>query len=305
MEQQINESSPLNGAFLYYNAIMREPTLRQQQFQFLKKLYELAGGIAYKNVEMAKITSTLNIPNEKIMDIMMQLKKKNLAQFDFGGNASLTPDGVEEIGNEMEKTYAEQELLVLKTIHELSKNNTRGEAHFSEVEKAVGLPFIVLCEIIDELHDRKNYLGEASDEHLKLSPRGKEFLQGRSNLNQSGSINNITHINAPVGNLQQFTNNSNQTFTQNNITNPEFNDAITSLIELVKSSAISNFKKEDLISDIERIKQLAEEKPSSELVEHAKTKINYLEMAFKGTELATKVAPYIPQIYAFFEGLIK
>jgi hypothetical protein len=283
---------------------MRKPSFQEQKLQFLKNIYGLADGVAYRQVEMSKVTSALKLPGEQAIAIMVQLKNKELADFPFG-YALITPDGIEEIDKHMAQTYAEKEFLVLKTIHEMSENSPSKAVKYGDVYNALGMSNEDFHEIITELYDRKKYLGPTYDEHLKLSPSGKEFLQGRSNLYQSGSINNITHINAPVGNLQQFTNNSNQAFTQNNITNPEFNDAITSIIELVKSSAISNFKKEDLISDIERIKQLSETEPSPELVEHAKTKINYLEMAFKGTELATKVAPYFPQIYAFFEGLIK
>ena len=125
-------------------------------------------------------------------------------------------------------------------------------------------------------------------------------LGNKISINSQGKA--IFH--GPIhGNVQIDGQNNTQNLTiTNTINNPEFNSAIQSITELVKASTLNKYQKEDLISDLQRIEQLAKEKPTPELVEHAKSKILTLDNAIKGTELAVKVGQHIPTILNFFQG---
>ncbi len=203
-----------------------------------------------------------------------------------------------------EKNYAENELLVLKTIYDLGKNLPMGAVMVSDIAKKLRMPYSELNEYLNELEERKGLIENFSDEAVKVAPKGKEFLQGKSNLpgNITSGHTYNTNIYAPS---------NNQIGGQGNVQNaqiilhPEFDNAIKSITNLIKESSLTQFKQADLISNIEHIKQLQSSEPSVELVEHAKSKVDYLGIAVKGTDLAVKIAPYLPALYAYFESLIK
>lgn len=278
---------------------------------YLHKVYELTNGNSKEGVSWKDLASELGISKEEENKTYYYLKDKGLVKSIFQGQVSITTQGIDEVEKNMERTYAEKELLVLKTIYEMGKNSPGNEVFFNDLKKAVNMPYDDLVTIITELYDGKRYLGESSDETVKISPEGMEFLENsRNSHNQNSSATNIVNtFYGSVTNLQQQTHYSNQTFNRSisTVNNSDFNSAIGSILEIIKSSSLNNFKKEDLISDLERIQQLAEaeNEPSRELVEHAKSKISYLETAIKATDLATKILPYFPQLYAYFEGLIK
>ena len=285
---------------------MKNLTFLQLQEKYLQKMYELAKGTPYVQIDQRhrELNEIVEFGSEQYMGVAEQLQKKGWGEFGWAGCIFITSDGIEKIQNDMAQNYADKELFVLKTIDEMSKNNPRGEVHAREVQNALGLSFHEFYEITLELYDRKRYLGAASDEHIKLSPAGKEFLQGKSNMSNHQSVRDIynTYVNAPSNN--QIGGQYNTQNAQINL-NPEFDNAIKAITDLIQSSSISGFKRDDLLSTIEHIKQLPSSKPSPELVEHAKSKISYLDTVIKGTDLAIKVAPYLPALVTYFERLIK
>ena len=206
----------------------------------------------------------------------------------------------------MERTYPENEYLVLKTIYDACKeNNYNGIDPFS-LEEKVGLDEYELNMILLGI-EKKDLLSNKSTGTYVINHKGMEYLARYENpLQNAGGNNNFT-FNAPVGAFQHQTQHSTQNVNQQvNINNDaDFNSAIGSIISLIEDSSLANFKKEDLISDIERIQNLAQTQPTPELVEHAKSKINYLETAMKTTDLAMKASNYFSQIYAFFDELIR
>jgi len=283
-------------------------TSNQLRIDYLQKVFELTGGHPLNGVHCRVLATELGISNEEQDKVFYYLKEKDLVKHFMQGKVILTARGIDELEKFMEKTYAEKELLVLKKIYEMGKNNPRRDVNYFDLPHYMDVDSNELSTIVDELH-RKKFLGDASDECVRISPKGVEFLEGKSNSPNLINRDNINNFNfhAPVGAFQNQTNNSSQNVNQPiNITdNSDFNTAIESLTELVKTSSLSNFKKEDLITDIERIQNLAKLEPSSELVEHAKSKINYLDTAIKATDLAAKASPYFPQIYAYFEKLLQ
>jgi hypothetical protein len=228
------------------------------------------------------------------------LKHHGLVENFMQGRVIIKPPGTDILAESMEKTYADVERFVLETIFERCKQSPNGHIHYSALEDLDTAPYNE-SEITNELHN-KNYLDSQIDECFKISVKGIEFLQGKSNsVNQTArdiyNTNNYGHS------INQIGGNSNAQTAQINV-NSEFDNAIKSIVDLVKSSSLSSLIKEDLITDVERIQNLAKQEPSAELVERAKSRINYLETALKVTDLALKTAPIFPHLYAFFDGLL-
>lgn len=277
---------------------MRKRTIQELQREYLVKLYELTDGNSYKEIERSVLNKALDLSDGQETTLMGILKYPNLVAYTFT-NAMLTPTGVYLAEEYMAKDYAEKELLVLKTIQQLSKYNPNNQVHFSDLQKAVNMSLHDLNEIITELDNRKGYLGQAFDEHLKLSPAGKEFLQGKSNTNNQAGNTYNTYINAPSNN--QIGGKNNTQNAQINI-NPEFDKAIESLVDLVKNSSFSEIDKEDHIADIERIKQLSQKEKSPDVIERAQKKISLLKSALEVGEMVVKATPLLEILSKTFGG---
>ncbi len=98
-------------------------------------------------------------------------------------------------------------------------------------------------------------------------------------------------------------NNQNVTVTHN--INPDFTRAIEALADLVKSSSLSELEKEERLLEVERIGQLAQKEQTPEVKQLGTSKLQLLEAGLKAGDLAVKVAPYLPHLYAFFENMSK
>lgn len=187
--------------------IKLQPTkLRLQELErrYLFKLYEKTQANTRKSVNLKQFESELGLSDEEADILFTRLSDKNLAKLITFGNLIITQRGVDEVEAFMESTYAEKEYRVLHTIYEMGKNLSRNEVRFEDLKDALGMSFEDLNMVLDELYDRKKYLGNSSDGTLKLSPAGMEFLQGKHNFNQSGNpINYTTNIwGANYGNVQ-------------------------------------------------------------------------------------------------------
>ena len=282
---------------------MRKLTFQELQRAYLLKLYELTDGNAFQDIERSVLNESLGITEQKESELLVYFKYGNLIEFTFSG-ANLQPEGIIFAEEYMAQDYADKELLVLKTIYEMGKNKPKRDVLYVDLLYSnATFKDDELNSIIEEL-ERKGFLGKASDECVRISPQGMEFIEGKSNMPNHQSSRDVynTYINAPSNNL--IGGKSNTQNAQINL-NPEFDNAIKSIVDLIQASSISGFKKDDLLSNVEHIKQLPSSEPSVELVEHAKSKINYLDAAVKGTDIAVKVVPYLPALITYFEGLIK
>jgi hypothetical protein len=264
--------------------------------EYLQTLYEMSEGNPFREIKLNDLSSRLNSTNDQQSGIMSQQKLEGFVTYTFG-LAMITPLGCIEVEKEMEKTYAEKELLVLKTIYNLAKNLPNNEVHYSEVYRAVNLPSHEMIKIQMELYDNKKYLMPSSDETLKVSPAGEEFLEGKSNMPKTTGDTYNTNNYAPS--INQIGGSHNTLYAQMNL-NPEFEKLIAPVLDLIRSSEMSKPDKDEFIQDIQSINRLISENPK-----RAEAKFNYLDTALKATDIGVKLLPYTPAIYAFFESLIQ
>lgn len=286
--------------------------LKKKCEKFLITLYLLSDKTVGQEINREKIFDIIGTNFDERRQIPGILANERFVEWKNHIQISISLKGIIGVEKLMESTYAEREFSVLEAIYRISNKKPEEMVLINDLAKALEMSFYEINPILNDLENRKGLIGSIEDT-VWILPAGIEEIEKikrnpeRPTDNFPANVTNNYTFNAPVGAFQNNTLNSTQNVNQkiavNN--NSDFNAAIESILDLVKISSLANFKKEDLISDIERIKQLAENEPSSELVEHAKSKIDYLEKAIKTTDLAIKITPFIPQLYAYFEGLAK
>lgn len=109
-----------------------------------------------------------------------------------------------------------------------------------------------------------------------------------------------TNIHGPnYGGIQQGGQGNIQNITLTS--NPNFNEAIAKLTELVKTSSLNEFDKEDVIRDVERLQQLASKEKKPDVIDRAQKKLEAIktgiEVGEKGGQLALKAAPYLATLW--------
>ncbi len=193
---------------------------------------------------------------------------------------------------------------VLSVLHSFCKGTTSQPVIAYKVAQVVNImPAEQFIKIVMELNDDLLVILN-NQGALWMTPLGIEEVENRRNQQNttSGITQNTTNIHGSnYGGIQQGGQNNTQNITVTN--NPEFDKAIAGILEVIKSASINNEDKEELLADVKAINNLALKEPSPNLIERAKSRINLLEASFKAVDLAIKVAPYMPQIYAFFENL--
>lgn len=124
--------------------------------------------------------------------------------------------------------------------------------------------------------------------NMRLNAEGKAVFYGSvSGGVQVGGYNNTQTVN--VTNVTQ---------------DSEFDKAIQGILEVIKTAPIPEEDKEELTNDVKALNNLAV-KATPDAAERAKLRLQVLEISLKAADLAVKTAPYLPAIYAFFEGLTK
>lgn len=286
-----------------------EKSYAEKEYLVLKTIYDACRANNYNGIPPFSLYEAVGLDERETDRIVHGIDQKGWLSNQSTGTYVLNSKGVEVADRMKTENKTINHYKVLNEIYNLSKANTAMPVGIDQIEKNTGISSHEMNGILSYLEER-GLIEFPSGDIVRIKGRGIDEIEQTKNHPDQRTNNfptNIvynTHIHGDnYGGMQ----NGGENNTQNNQINinPEFDNAIKSIIDLVKTSSLSNFKKEDLISDIQRIQNLAKQEPSLELVEHAKSKISYLETAFKATDLAIKAGHYFPHIYAFFEGLIK
>ena len=285
---------------------MARLTFQELEQRYLHELCEISEGNPYREIKLSELHDHLRSSNEQTRGIMVQLSKKGFVEYHFPF-AIISPAGIEEVEKNMEKSYAEEELLVLKKIFEMGKKHQLRDVEYSDLAKEVGDLSNPFHMIVDELENKRFLQSVASDGCVRISPRGIEFLQQARNSFQSntGNTNNF-NFHAPVAAFQNQTQNSTQNTTQivSITNNPDFDKAISSMTEVIKTSSISNDDKEEFLHELQSIIKLAQKEPTPEIGRKGLAKIEYFNSIVKASDVALKLAPHLPAISDYFEKLL-
>jgi hypothetical protein len=195
---------------------------------------------------------------------------------------------------------AEKQRKVLKKIYELGGPNHTELVLINALQRELDMTSRELLPIISDLEDNKGWLGGGVDEAVCLTPTGVIEVESPSSGFKDGgtTIHNI--FQGPFqGGIQQ----GGQNNVQNNIfnNNPKLEENIKPLIELLRASNLSQLDKDDLIHDVERFKQLAQQRDMPDALERAQKKLEAvktgLEVADSSGELIGKALPYITALW--------
>jgi hypothetical protein len=84
--------------------------------------------------------------------------------------------------------------------------------------------------------------------------------------------------------------------------NPDFNAAISKLVELVHGSELDHIKKDDLVEALERLPRLAQQEKTPDVIEAATKRLNLVKAAFDVVKLGAQATPYLQYLYNWFQG---
>ena len=298
LQEFVNSYTPNISAPSVVNTTVKM-NFREQQNVFLKTLYKLSGDSAYKSVETDEIQKQLAFTDDQIAAIIIRLKEKELAKFTFS-SSYITAKGIEELEKTMKFDYQEKEYEILEKLVEKGAYKAIND---QELADSLSISKNDLYVFLDDFC-RKDWVSTIPGGDVRVHPAGVtafhkwQTSNNPSNLQVSGSYFQ-TNIHGNSNNQIGGQNNTQNVQVNNN---PDFNSAIESLIQLTETSSIPLLQREDIISDIERIKQLGEREQTPEIVEHAKAKLLTLENALKLTEIAAKAVPLITVLAAAFGG---
>ena len=128
----------------------------------------------------------------------------------------------------------------------------------------------------------------------KINQQGKPIQ-----LNSEGKA--IFNIGGSVYGLQYGGQNNTQSVTL--VNDPDFDNAIAGLIQLIQSSSIPEDDKEELQNEVQAVNKLALKEKTPNTLDRAKLKLDYLKTSINATEIAIKAAPLLTALYNFFQSL--
>lgn len=203
------------------NNMLSLDELKQKSERFLITLFCLADGETNRLFEREKIFDIIGVHNiDAHGQIIVYINDKGLVDWSNNRNIAISLKGKIEIKKLMDSTYAEREFRVLEAIYELGNRKPEVWVFISNLAKSLEMPFEEINPILNDLERRKRLIGSV-EEAVWILPAGIEEIEKirkhpeEPTSNFPANVTNITNnINAPIGNLQQLSNNSSQSFTQ-------------------------------------------------------------------------------------------
>ena len=275
--------------------------LKKERESFLITVYSLSKG-TNQPIDTMQICEILNIDyGTEASEIGQHLYAKGLLSWAGFAAVYLSDAGIEAAEKIMEQKYADEELMILREIHERGKNHPNGLVKFEDLATDFPNLSLPMHEIIEEI-DRKGLLGQGVDEYIKIGSGGLELLQKKSNRTGGITINdnrqhNTIHSGAnsinTIGNYNQITNSQ--------TVNPEFDNAVRSLIDLINASSMENEEREDAFDILKSVNKIALREPTPTLLERGLTFVTALKPIFETINLLGAAAPHLAVLLSHFE----
>jgi hypothetical protein len=275
---------------------------KELQRRYLKRLYELSGGNTLKGVNTGQLDSELGISDEEGTNVLTHLQIRGMADFFTFGHANITPKGVEEVERIMEMSYAEKEALVLQKIYEMGGVYHMDSVLINDLVKELGLIYREVNQILIDLETRKELI-DGDEESVRMKPAGIELIEsGGRRTGATREISFTTNIHGPnYGGIQQGGQGNTQNITLTNTTNPDFDRALASIVELIRASSIPADDKQELEEEVGKVNKLALKEPAPGLLERAKSRLDMVKLGIQGTELAIKVSPHLEVAWEYLK----
>lgn len=216
-----------------------------------------------------------------------------------------TADGLDKAEGLLKMQMIEKERLVLKKIYDLGGPTHTDWVPIDRLQKELGMQFRELNGILLDFERKKGWV-EGPDEAIGLTPAGVREVENPGGDTRGGgtTIHNVFH--APV---QGAWIQGGQGHTQHNTfsNNPKIDETISAVVQLIQQSDLNNLDKEDILKDVERLKELSAKEQTPDTLSRVEKRIGMvktgIETAQKGGELLLKVSPYLATLWQLLTSL--
>jgi hypothetical protein len=214
----------------------------------------------------------------------------------------ILPPGIQKAEELLNMQMDDKERHVLRKIYDLGGPTHMDWVSIPLLEQELGMQFRELNGILLDFERRKGWV-DGIDAAVQLTSAGVREVENPGTESRGGgtTIQNIFHAPVQGGFIQ-----GGQGHTQQNIinNNPKIDETVRTIIELIQESDIDTSDKEDIIRDVERVKELASKEQSDESLRRidrrigmVKTGIQAAETVEKGGKLLLKVAPHLATLW--------
>lgn len=280
--------------------------LRQEKIKrenFLVALWELHAGNYGHDVSTKEACQRIGIDYDTEGSIVGQyLYRAGLVKWGSFEWICLTPDGIKEVERIVESRYAEQEDRVLRRIYDMGGVRHMDEVMIDDLVKELRMEYREVNRILIELEERKGLI-DADEVSVKMNPVGMEYIEGggRRAASAAPNITYQTNIHGSnYGGIQQGGRGNVQNIMLTN--NPDFDKALASLIEMIRSSSIPDDDKQEIQDELAKVNKLALREPALGLLDRARSRLEVVKLALTGTDIAIKAAPHIKTLWDLIEA---
>jgi Mn-dependent DtxR family transcriptional regulator len=280
--------------------------LQELSWRYIEKLYELSEGGLHPEVNITQVHSELGCSREEARSVHQYLESKGLISWKCRVmHVRITPRGIDEVERIMAETYRSKERRVLQKLYDERERRYTNPHQPEELARELNLDLREVQDIVIELESKG--LTDGNDQSTWIIAAGLLEIEsgGQRTGAASTTINYTANIGTNYGNLDQGGRGNTQSVTLTN--NPDFERTLTGLIELLRASDISQLDKDDIIHDVERVKQLAQQNDTPGALERAQKKLDAvktgIEVADSGGELLGKALPYITALWQLLTTL--
>jgi hypothetical protein len=273
--------------------------LEEKRNKLILALYELYRTTGSPVVKTEQLRSLADVDPD-FYSILREVGKNGRRWLEHRNlNTVIKSEGIIKAEELLKMEMAEKEQFVLKKIYDLGGPTHMDLVPIDRLVKELGMPFRELNAILLDF-ERKKGLVEGPDEAVQLTPAGvrKKENPGGDTRGGSTTIHNVFH--APV---QGAWIQGGQGHTQHNTfsNNPEIDETISAVARLIQQSNLNELDKEDVLKDVERLKELAAKEPTPDTLQRIDKRIGMvksgIETAEKGGQLLTKVTPYLVALW--------
>jgi hypothetical protein len=176
---------------------------------------------------------------------------------------------------------------LLRKIFEKTKGNSLNFISFDQLQKEEGLMQEEFFTLTDYLKN-EGLVSYPVLGSITITHRGVKEIEA-SVRNPNKATEHFTHtvIQNFHGNVYGV-----QTGDQNTqniqVNNPEFNENLSKLIELIKESSLTEVQREETIEDLERVGKLAQKEKTPDVLEAAKKRLDLVKTSI---DIATNIGP--------------
>jgi len=153
---------------------------------------------------------------------------------------------------------------------------------------------------LQELGEQQTIPDVRRDIQILIQEMRLEQIEAESGKSPLSSTTYNTTIHGPnYGGIQQGGQGNTQNVTLTN--NLEFDTAISSIIEIIRASPLSDDDKHELEGEVSKVNKAALKNPASGLLETAKTRLDIVRLGLQGTDLLIKAGPHLAVAWGYLK----